>query len=393
MNTNQKLEQIWGFRRNIESSSDESKSNSDVEKCHEKLSLVPPLASPENDRVSEADNRHDQAEKKPKRTRNAPKKERKNKKEVKSKLRKDSCASSNIKKRENNIRKKKSKFISQTTVSDDFKIFTESILDDLRVARETMFAKMRKEMDQLVNTKPHSRSKMRKGSGTNATKKPNQKPRARKPTKMKQKTELPASKCLDRPQEHVNNENPKDPSFKNPILIDSCAKKPIFTNLPNQPVTSSYLTLPLISSNDKKIPILTDSCAKKPIFTNAPDQIVTSSYLTLPLVLSNDTSLKLERGNYSGLQGEERFRGYGPNNAESSCVGNVYPVGLNHHQRFDNSNNFGIPNRGVQELSHDGGLFGTRVINGGSLRYNAGLSGHNIPNHIASTGFRSLYPN
>ncbi|KAD4178375.1 hypothetical protein E3N88_26966 [Mikania micrantha] len=287
MNTNQKLEQIWGFRRNIESSSDESKSNSDVEKCHEKLSLVPPLASPENDRVSEADNRHDQAEKKPKRTRNAPKKERKNKKEVKSKLRKDSCASSNIKKRENNIRKKKSKFISQTTVSDDFKIFTESILDDLRVARETMFAKMRKEMDQLVNTKPHSRSKMRKGSGTNATKKPNQKPRARKPTKMKQKTE----------------------------------------------------------------------------------------------------------GNYSGLQGEERFRGYGPNNAESSCVGNVYPVGLNHHQRFDNSNNFGIPNRGVQELSHDGGLFGTRVINGGSLRYNAGLSGHNIPNHIASTGFRSLYPN
>ncbi|KAI3804303.1 hypothetical protein L1987_25745 [Smallanthus sonchifolius] len=396
MNANQKFEQIWGFRRNADSSSDESKSNCDVGKGQEKLNLIPSLVSPENDRVSETDNRHVQVEKKPKRTRNAPKKEKKNKKEVKSKPKKDSCASSNIKKRGNNIRNKKevkNKFISQMAVFDDFRIFTESILDDLRVARETMFAKMRKEMDQLVNSKPRSRSKKQKGSGSNATKKPNQKPRARKPTKVKQKTELPASKGLHHPQEHIKNEKPKDPSSKNPILIDSCPKKPIFTNAPNQIITSSHLTLPLVSSNDKKNPILIDPCAKKPIFTNVPDQIVTSSYLTLPLVLSNDTSLKLERGNYPGLQGEERFRSYGHNNAESSCIGNGYPIGLNHHQRFDNSNNFGIPNRGVQEFSHDGSLLGTRVINGGGLRYSAGLSGHNIPNHLASSGFRGLYPN
>ncbi|MFS7923874.1 hypothetical protein Hanom_Chr03g00266011 [Helianthus anomalus] len=471
MNENQKFDQIWGFRRNADSSSDESKSNFNVGNGQEKARLVPNLVTPDNDRVSETetDNRHVQVEKKPKRARNAPKKEKKTKTEVKSKPKKDSCASSNIKKRGSNTRKKKSKFISQMTVYDDFRIFTESILDDLRVARETMFAKMRKEMDQLVNTKPRSRSKKQKVSGGNATKKPIQKPRARKPTKAKQKTELPASKGLDRPQEHVENENPKDPSSKNsiltdscpkkpiftntpnpvitssnstlplvspkerknpiltdpcakkpiftsapdhivtssyltlplvspndnqnPILIDPCAKKPIFTSAPDQIVTSSYLTLPLVSPNDKNNPILIDPCARKPIFTSAPDQIVTSSYLTLPLVLPNDTSLKLQRGNYSGLQAEERFRSYGHNNAEPSCVGNGYPIGLNHHQRFDNANSFGIPSRGVQEFSHDGSLLGTRVINGG-LRYSVGLSGHNIPNHLASSGgFRSLYPN
>ncbi|KAK9059296.1 hypothetical protein SSX86_021915 [Deinandra increscens subsp. villosa] len=417
MNANQKFEQIWGFRRNDDSSSDESKSNFEIGKDQEKFSLIPGLVSPEIDGVSETENQHVQAEKKPKRTRIAQKKEKKNKKEVKSKPKKDSCASSNIKKRGNTISKKKSKFISQMTVSDEFRIFTESILDDLRVARETMFAKMRKEMDQLVNSKLHSRSKKQKGSGGNATKKPNQKPRARKPTKMKQKDELPASKGPDCPREQVKNEkpqdpsskkpkdpsskkpknpssrNPKDPSSKNPTLIDSCAEKLIHTNAPNQLITSSYLSLPLVSSNDKKNPILTDSCAKKPIFTNAPDQIVTSSYLTLPFVISNDTSLKLERGNYSGIQGEERFRSYGHNNAESSCVGNGYPIGLNQPQRFDNSNHFGILNRAVQEFSHDGSLLGTRMINGGGLRYSAGLSGHGIPNHLASSGFRGLYPN
>ncbi|KAK1430608.1 hypothetical protein QVD17_13470 [Tagetes erecta] len=386
MNANQKFEQIWGFRRNVDSSSEESKSKSVVGKGQEKLSLVPSLVSPENDHVSETENRQVQDEKKPKRTRNVPKKENKNKKEVKSKPKKDSCASSDIKKGGNNIRKKKSKFISQMTVSDDFRIFTESILDDLRVARESMFAKMRKEMDQLVSSKPRSRSKNQKGSGSNVARKPNPKPRARKPTKAKPKTELPDSKGLDHPQEHIKKENPKDTSSKNPILIDPCPKKPIFTNAPNQPITSSYLTLPLVSSSDKKNPVLIDPCAKKPIFTNAPDQIVTSSYLTLPVVLSNDTSLKLERGNYS--QGEERFRSYVHNNAEPSCVGNGYPVGLNHHQRFDNSSSFGIPSRAVQEFAHEGSLLGTRVVNGGGLRYNAGLSGHSIPNHLGSSGFR-----
>lgn len=355
MNENQKFEQIWGFRRNIDSSSDDSKSNSNVGKSQEKLKSIPDLVSPEINCASNTDDRHVQVEKKPKRTRNTPKTEKKNKREVKSKPKKEPCASSNIKKKGNNSRKKKSKFISQMSVFDDFRIFTESILDDLRVARETMFVKMRKEMDQLMKSKPSSSSKKQKGSKGSPVKKPNQKPRAKKPTKPKQKTELPASKGLDPPQEHVNNKNSNDPSSKNPIL--------------------------------------SDSCAKKPIFTNGPDQIVTSSYLTLPLVLSNDPSSKLDRGNYSGLQGEERFRSYGHNTSESSCVGNGYPVGVNHHQRFDNSNNFGIPSRVVQGYSHDGSLLGTRMVNGGGIRYPAGLSGHTIPNHLASSGFRSLYPN
>ncbi|XP_076887474.1 uncharacterized protein LOC143537636 [Bidens hawaiensis] len=407
MNANQNFDQIWGFRRNGDSSSDESKSksNSEVGTGQEKVNLVPNLVSPKHDRVSETENQQAQVEKKPKRARNTPKKEKKTKKEVKTKVtkpKKDSCASTNIKKKgNNNTRKKKSKVISQMAGFDDFRIFTKSVVDDLRVARETMFAKMRKEMDQLVNSKPRSISKKQKVSGTNATKKPTQKPRARKPPKTKQKTEPPVSKGLDRPQEHVENEKPIDHSSKNPILTDSCPKKPIltescpkkpiFTNAPGQIITSSYLTLPLVSPNDKKNPILIDPCAKKPIFTNAPDQIATSSYLTLPLVLPNDTSLK-QRGNFSALQAEERLRSYVHNMAEPSCVGNVYPMGLNHHQRFDNSNSFGIPNGRVQDFQHDANLLGARMINGG-LRYSSGLSGHNIPSHLASNGFRNLYPN
>lgn len=367
MNENQKFEQIWGFRRNIDSSSDDSKSNSDVGNAQKKLRLVPSLVLPETDRVSETnDQRHVQVEKKAKRVRNGPKKEKKNKREVKSKSKKDSSVSSNVKKGENGGRmKKKSKLISQMTVSDDFRIFTESILDDLRVARETMFAKMRKEMDQLVKSKkPPSRSIKKKGNvnGSNQAKKPNPKPRSRKTKTAQEKpknTELAASKGLDCTQEPVKNENAKESSAKNPIFIDSPAKKPIFTNTPdqNQIVTSSYLTLPLVLSNSR----------------------------------SNDASLKLERGNYSGLQ-EERFRSFAHN--ESSCVGNGYPVGLNHHQRFDNSNGFGIPNRIVQGFSHDGSnLLGTRIMNGG-IRYSAGLAaGHTLPNHLASNGYRSLYPN
>ncbi|KAI3691792.1 hypothetical protein L6452_31594 [Arctium lappa] len=401
MNENQKFEQIWGFRRNIDTSSDDSKSNSDVGNAREKLRLVPSLVFPETDRVSETnDQGHVQVEKKTKRVRNGPKnglkngpkKEKKNKREVKTKSKKDSSVSSNVKKGNNGGRmKKKSKLISQMTVSDDFRIFTESILDDLRVARETMFAKMRKEMNQLVKSKKTpSRSIKQKGNGngSNQAKKPNPKPRSRKTKTVQEKpknTELAASKGLDCNQEPVKNENAKEPSAKNPILV---YKNPVLID--KNPV--------LIDKN----PIFIDSPAKKPIFTNIPDQnqIVTSSYLTLPLVLSNsrsnDTSLKLERGNYSGLQ-EERFRSFAHN--ESSCVGNGYPVGLNHHhhhhhQRFDNTTGFGIPNRVVQGFSHDGSnLLGTRIMNGG-IRYGAGLAaGHTLPNHLASNGYRSLYPN
>lgn len=343
MNENQKFEQIWGFRTNIDSSSDDSKSNSDVGHTQEKLLLV----SPETDRVSESV----QLEKKPKRICNTPKKEKKSKREVKTKSKKDSCASSNIKKGGNSSRKKKSKFLSQMTVSDDFKIFTESILDDLKVARETMFAKMRKEMDQILKSKPSSRSRKKKENGNNQTKKPNQ---IQKTHSRKRKTTQEKPKQVqERPQEPVKNEETKEPVSKNPILIDSCAKKPIFTNTQDRIVasSSSYLTLPLVLSNSR----------------------------------SNDTSLKLERGNYSGIQGEERFHGF-------ESMGNGYLNGLNHHQRFDNLNSFGIPNRVAQGFSHDGNLLGTRMMNGG-IRYTAGLTGHTIPNHLASNGLRSLYPN
>ncbi|KAL4565516.1 hypothetical protein LXL04_029614 [Taraxacum kok-saghyz] len=349
MDENQNFEQIWGFRKNVDSSSDDSKSNSNTNHTQEKLDLVPNLVSPEIDRVSETV----QLEKKPKRARNTPKKEKKTKKEVKSKSKKDSCASSNIKKKGNNTRTKKSKFLSQMTVSDDFRIFTESILDDLRIARETMFEKMRKEMDEIMKSKPSSRSRKKTGNANNQTKNQNQnqnqnqKPRSRKRKTAQEKTK----KDLDHPQEHVNNEETKEPISKNPILIDSCGKKPIFTNTQDHIITSSYLTLPLVLPNPR----------------------------------SNETNLKLERGNYSGLQVEERFHSFGNNNNESSCVGNGYPIGLNNYQRFNSLNSFGIPNRVSQGFSDDGNLLGTRMMNGG-MRYAAGLGGHTIPNHLTSNG-------
>ncbi|GKE37129.1 hypothetical protein Tco_1460534 [Tanacetum coccineum] len=433
MNENQKFEQIWGFRRNVDSSSDDSKSNFDAVKDQEKLGLVP-----ENDRVSETNDPKVQVAKNPKRTRkSAPKKEKNNTGEVKTK-KKDSSASSKIKKGYNNSKKKKSKLISQMTIPDDFRIFTESILNDLRVARETMFSKMRKEMDQLVNPKP-SRSIKKKASENNPTKKPTPKPRVRKPktsqAKPKQKSELATSKGLDHPQEQVNNGNanaasakspilsnnsskspilidnsPKNPILidvsaknpilldtfsKNPILNDAMSKTPIFTkilidNSPKNPILIDVSAKnPILLDTFSKNPILNDAMSKTPIFTNAPDQVTTSSYLTVPFVTPNsrpnNTSSTLESGNYYGLQT------YRQNSTESSCFGNGYPVEFNHHQRMHNSNDFGIPSQ-VQGLSHDNPL-GTRMMHGGGMRYNAGLSGHAFPNNLALNGFRNLYPN
>nr|GEW33079.1 hypothetical protein [Tanacetum cinerariifolium] len=399
MNKNQKYEQIWGFRRNVDSSSDDSKSNSDAVKDHEKLGLVP-----ENDRVSETNDPKVQVAKNPKRTcKRAPKKEKNNTGEVKTKPKKDSSASSKIKKGNNNS-KKKSKLISQMTIPDDLRIFTESILNDLRVARETMFSKMRKEMDQLVNPKP-SRSIKKKASENNPTKKPTPKPRVRKPkttqAKPKQKSELATSKGLDHSQKQVNNGNAnaasaKSPilsnnSSKSPILIDNSPKNPILIDVPakNPILIDASAKNPILIDTFSKNPKLNDAMSKTPIFTNAPDQVTTSSYLTVPFVTpnsrANNTSSTLESGNYYGLQT------YRQNSTESSCFGNGYPVEFNHHQRMHNSNDFGIPSQ-VQGLSHDNPL-GTRMIHGGGMRYNAGLSGHAFPNNPALNGFRNLYPN
>lgn len=400
MNENQKFEQIWGFRRNVDSSSDDSKSNSDAVKDQEKLGLVP-----ENDGVSETNDSNVQVAKKPKRTRkSAPKKEKNKTGEVKTKPKKDSSASSKIKKGSNNSKKKKSKLISQMTIPDDFRIFTESILNDLRVARETMFSKMRKEMDQLVNPKP-SRSIKKKAGENNPTKKPTPKPRVRKPkttqAKPKQKNELATSKGLDHPQEQVNNGNANDASAKSPILSKNSSKSPILIdNSPKNPILidvpaktpiliDASAKNPILVDTFPKSAILNDSLSKTPIFTNAPDQVATSSYLTLPFVIPNsrpnDTSSTLERGNFYGLQ---TFR---QNSTESSCFGNGYPVEFNHHQRLPNSNDFGVPSQ-VQGLLHDN-LLSARMMNGGGIRYNAGLSGHTYPNNLALNGFRNLYPN
>ncbi|GJT73439.1 hypothetical protein Tco_1032725 [Tanacetum coccineum] len=389
MNENQKFEQIWGFRRNVDSSSDDSKSNFDAVKDQEKLGLVP-----ENDRVSETNDPKVQVAKNPKRKRkSAPKKEKNNTGEVKTK-KKDSSASSKIKKGYNNSKKKKSKLISQMTIPDDFRIFTESILNDLRVARETMFSKMRKEMDQLVNPKP-SRSIKKKASENNPTKKPTPKPRVRKPktsqAKPKQKSELATSKGLDHPQEQVNNGNANAASAKSPILSNNSSKSPILIdNSPKNPILIDVSAKnPILLDTFSKNPILNDAMSKTPIFTNAPDQVTTSSYLTVPFVTPNsrpnNTSSTLESGNYYGLQT------YRQNSTESSCFGNGYPVEFNHHQRMHNSNDFGIPSQ-VQGLSHDNPL-GTRMMHGGGMRYNAGLSGHAFPNNLALNGFRNLYPN
>ncbi|KAK2664102.1 hypothetical protein Ddye_002676 [Dipteronia dyeriana] len=154
-----KFQQRWEFRRKedeLDSSSDELKSSSNVEQILKKHNLVPGLMiSLDNDETSDPNkleqniiNYNPDFE---------PQTEITQAKEKKTKRRRKNNVAKSVKKRDSgevvvNRKKKKSKTSAydNTAAMDNVKNFADSLLEGLKNTRENLFVKMRAEMKKLV---------------------------------------------------------------------------------------------------------------------------------------------------------------------------------------------------------------------------------------------------
>ncbi|KAL2544159.1 uncharacterized protein Fot_13392 [Forsythia ovata] len=166
MNRDEKFQQQWEFRRrvdNVDSSSDDSGSNWTGEQVHIKHKLVPSIILPENDEVSDT-----------------PKSGQKNQlntntwvdfhsvesmKKITKSSKKKNARKSKFKRHSNKEKKVRKRDVStqEMVMLDDFKIFTDSLIEELRVARENMFTRMKGEVRKLVGSRSFFRPRKKDG--------------------------------------------------------------------------------------------------------------------------------------------------------------------------------------------------------------------------------------
>ena len=166
MSEDLKFQQRWEFRRrdsDVDSSSDNSKSSSSGEPVLKKHKLVSSLISPENDETSGTP--RSQPEGKSDRSSGDQFKIGKaNKMQIGSSKRNNLDSKETKRDSFKKVNKKKSKSNAcDPATLDDFKIFMESLLEDLKVARENLFVWMREEMHKLMPDGTNSRSSRRGG--------------------------------------------------------------------------------------------------------------------------------------------------------------------------------------------------------------------------------------
>lgn len=352
MSDDQKIKQIWEFRRrddDNDSSSDDSESNSVEETVLQKHKLLSNFGLPGTNDISESPRSQNDyfapEQKKAKTECNGLGRKKDSVKGKKTK--RDSVKEAN---------KKKSKRTTQVTVFDDLRIFTESILEDLRVARENMFAKMREEMEILVTAASASKPKRKKGNREQKTGQRQPKKRANASVKTKK-----------------------------------CNKQTDANNL--------HKVLEKRENNDQAIETVTSD--------EKGYQVNSSSFMTLPSLLSesqvpgNDSVLNFERRNlvidhttghpnyFSSNPMDEPFRSFsqmGYKTIEPSCTGTGYPIPL--YQRLDNT--FNIPQSVLDSSSRDSNNTVGLKMNGGAVRFSG--ANHDFPDQFAPNNFRILYP-
>ena len=166
MSEDLKFQQRWEFRRrdsDVDSSSDNSKLNSSGDPVLKKHKLVSSLISPENDETSDTPRSLPEGKSDPssgdqfnigKANKMHIGSSKKNNLDSK-KLKRDSFKKVNKKKSKSNA--------YDPATLDDFKFFMESLLEDLKVARENLFVQMREEMDKLMPDGTYFRSTRRAG--------------------------------------------------------------------------------------------------------------------------------------------------------------------------------------------------------------------------------------
>lgn len=406
MSHDHNFQKIWEFRRrddDIDSSADDSKTSSRIEPVQKKHKLVSALIlaagndeisdTPEcqlNDQPESGEGVHFELGKDVGLTRKRS--------GMKNKTKRGSMKGHGIKKR---------KCSTLDPVSlNDLKIFTESILQDLKVERENMFARMREEMRKLVDVKSIT-----------------------KPTR-KNKAKCMQKAGQARQQKRTNSD------MKTLHCNGGALEKSIISSRKTQNCSKVLeegvkydQAIQTIRSNEKDKGQSLRLLAKKSMYSSTPpDQIGSSSYLTLPSVISerqveqqriesssrncikpgvarNDTGATFDRENlvinsinhhgyFSGIQAKESFGSLaqmGSKNMscydQTSSMGTGFPIPL--HQRLDNT--FNTSHQFLLENSSQGNSTLGLRMNGGAIRFSG--NGRAFSDNFAANNFHGRVNN
>ncbi|XP_017220420.1 uncharacterized protein LOC108197343 [Daucus carota subsp. sativus] len=420
------FQQIWNFRSkddDIDSSSDDSKSS----KGEAKRDLASALIfvgnddnsdDPGNEKIDQVQPGEGVQSKKPrpKKQPTTKAKEKKSKTETETKADTTKAKAQTTKARgkkskterktekvsRKGISKRKKKISAlNSALLNEFKIFTETIIQDLRVQREQMFAQMKEEMQKLVsvelNTVKTTKPKSRKIAG--------------------QVRHVKSTESDMRPW------NSSDGTLGRSIVSSWIPDSNNYSNVLDERVTYDHQAVQNLSSNKKEKGEPMGLLAKQPMYTcNQSDQFVASSYVTLPSPPSgkllehqntdspfrngNTTALACDRRNMminamnhsgyiSGAQVEVPFPGFtqmgtkyvrfnDQHCTQNSSTRNGFQLPF--HQRLENT--FNIPSQ-LENYSGGNNLLGWRM-NGGTMGFSA--NAQTLSDNIAVNNVRNGMP-
>lgn len=412
MSVDRNFQQIWGFRGrddDIDSSSDDSKSG----EANNKLASV---VLPVNDETSD-DLEHQKIDKvkpdgaQPRKPRikkgvtaKAKGKKRKtedaSEKEVGNKPRARKRKTDNAIKKEVGKKKRKSSALNSALL-DGLKIFTESIIQDLKVEREQMFARMKEEMQQLVSSKssrPMTKTKGRHRAGETRNKKSSKsemRPRNCSGETLERSivsSRMPDSKnCFNALQEHGKCDLAVQTislNTKEKGQLRLLADQPMYSyNQSDHLASSAYLTLPSAPSEKQLEQQNTESpyrnCLKPGLagngnstglsFANGPGNVTMNAMNHCGYI--SGSHVEVPYPSFAQM-GSKNTSFSDQHRAQTSNMNNVFHLPL--HQRFENS--FNIPSQ-VNDLSRDNNILGWRM-NGGNIIFSG--NGNALPDNIAS---------
>ncbi|KAL7165374.1 hypothetical protein ACSBR2_041124 [Camellia fascicularis] len=268
MSQDQKFLQRWEFSSrddDLDSSSEDSKSSSSGKAVLKKHELVSNLILPENDETintplsqQESEKGHDRVPFEFGKAHKMHIGRRKKNNAVKNKIKTGSMKKSN--------RKKNDGIKHEPVLLDDFKIFMESIIEELKVARENSFTWMREEMKKLVPVELASRPTRKEGSGLE------------KIGKVKNQNNIESG---------LKTQNFDGRSLGRSVKTDKTTDSNNCLEVLEEQVNPDR-AIGTITSNEKGKVERSRLSVKKPICSssNLSDPVTTSPYLTSPTVLS-----------------------------------------------------------------------------------------------------------
>ncbi|KAL8106896.1 hypothetical protein AgCh_023620 [Apium graveolens] len=412
MSVDRNFQQIWGFRGrddDVDSSSDDSKSGEANHKLasavlpvndetsddldHQKIDKVEPEGvQPKKPRTKEGVT--PKAKGKKRKTEDAPQKE------VGKKPRARKRKTENALKKEVSKKKRKSSALN-SAVLDGLKIFTESIIQELKVEREQMFARMKEDMQQLVSSKssrPTTKTKVRQRVGETGNKKitkSEMRPRNCSGETMERSivsSRMPEPKnCFNPLQEHVKCDQPvqtislntKEKGGHARLLADQAMYS---YNQSDHLASSAYLALPSAPSGKQLEQQNTESpyrnCLKPGVPGNgngtgldfASGHGIVAMNAINPGGYISGSQVEVPLPNFAQM-GSKNTSFSDQHRTQTSNMGNVFHLPL--HQRFENSYN--IPSQ-VTDLSRDNNILGWRM-NGGNIIFSG--NGNALPDNIA----------